>query len=139
MLVRHYNRNGAKQRKRRLHPDAELELNLAKRDAIQQQAREDATGTLQGIGIVSATRVLVTRPKHVRRNQGYIAGNGAWIATEPAPYGEFSRDVAMRRRASSTMPKQDKRGYSDAELALLEKMANLHKRRTALGTQKDYD
>lgn len=52
---------------------------------------------MRWIGIVNATRVLVTRPKYVRRSEGYIAKNGAWIATAEAPYRELTRDVARGR------------------------------------------
>jgi hypothetical protein len=53
--------------------------------------------SLRGIGIVSALNVRVTTPKHVRRNEGYIAKNGARIPAEPAPYSEFTKDVQRGR------------------------------------------
>lgn len=56
--------------------------------------------TIRGIGVVTPPRkVKFSRPRHVRRSEGYIASNGAWIATPEAGYLEFSKDVGRRRKA----------------------------------------
>lgn len=55
--------------------------------------------SLRGIGIVTPPSVAhASKRTRVRRNSGYIAANGAWIATAEAPYGEISRDVAESER-----------------------------------------
>lgn len=48
----------------------------------------------RGIGMVTPPRdVRYSARPRVRRSEGYIASNGAWIATAEAPYGELSRDL----------------------------------------------
>lgn len=91
MIVRHYNRH--QQRGRHVNPDAELDARLKIADTLVVEPRSNLTG----IGVVTPpAKVKATRPRRVRRNQGYIARNGAWIATEPAPYLEFDKDVSRR-------------------------------------------
>lgn len=97
MDVRHYNRNG-QPRRMRMHPDAELAANLAAREAN----RPAPIANLRGAGVVSPPhRVKASRPRHVRRNQGYYAANGAFIAYAEAPYLEFVKDVQRRHRTPS--------------------------------------
>ncbi len=56
----------------------------------------------KGIGMVTPPhKVRYSQPKRVRRNEGYIAKNGAWIAREPAPYLEFARDARMPKRSTT--------------------------------------
>lgn len=95
MIVRHYNRNGVK-RVRKMHPDAELDMRLA---ATPHPEREPS---LRGIGIISAPTVKVSRPTPTRRNDAYIAKNGARIATRDAGYLEFAKDVQRGRPRAGT-------------------------------------
>lgn len=101
MIVRHYNRGeGKRKRLNRLSPDAELDANLRERD--KRQAEREIPTDHRGVGVVTPPRrVKVTRPKHVRRNQGYYTGGKTGQSTfypyEPAPYLEFIKDVGRGR------------------------------------------
>lgn len=56
---------------------------------------------LRGIGCVTPpAKVRYSAPKRVRRSDGYIARNGAWITTQEAGYLELQADVAQGRRAT---------------------------------------
>ncbi len=69
-------------------------------------------------------KVRVTAIKRVRRNEGYIASNGAWIAREPAPYLEFARDCKMPARKTNTPRDTGQTAQSTAHKAsLISRMA----------------
>lgn len=122
MIVRHYNRAGNHAAKRRLNPDAELEANLAARES--KRAELEPRSNLRGIGVVTPpSKVKFRRPKHVRRNQGYYAANGAFIASEPAPWLEFSRDVARKR---STPKPHEARQQAAVAAASAPEAARIH-------------
>lgn len=82
----------------------------------------------RGIGIVTPPTVAhASKRTRVRRNDGYIAGNGAWIATAEAGYRELQadlRDLDRRKRraaeaASRSIAKVRTVAQSDATLALI--------------------
>jgi hypothetical protein len=61
----------------------------------------------RGVGaVVPPRKVKYTRPRRVRRSEGYIASNGAWIAIEPAPYLEFAKDVGRRHKTRDARGKR---------------------------------
>lgn len=63
--------------------------------------------SLRGAGVVTPPRkVKYRRPRHVRRNQGYYANNGAFIPFAEAPYTELMRDVGTPRNARTTRTTQ---------------------------------
>lgn len=105
MLVRHYNRNTGSRKVRKLHPDAELELHLAARDAAGYRSSEPS---LRGAGIVTAPRVVKYRkPKSVRRNSGYYKPGrklGPRYTTQEASYLELMQDVNRKRPAKVAKP-----------------------------------
>jgi len=63
-------------------------------------------------------KVRYSQPKRVRRSEGYIARNGAWIATEPAPYLEFARDARMPARKATTPRDTRQNAQSTAKVRL---------------------
>lgn len=128
MIVRHYPRMP---RKLFVHPDATLDA------AIEQRIREHSPDVnLHGVGIVTPpVNVFVAPRKRVRRNEGYIARNGAWIALEPAPFSETMRDVrygstrSMKdkdtfSKGSSITPKERKQTLAD--VSLMARMGSIH-------------
>ena len=92
---------------------------------------------IRGMGCVIAPRkVRYSRPAHVKRSEGYVAGNGAWIAVEPAPYLELMQDVAtLERRAARLSRRAMQRAQeqvaalatrADVDRHLLASMTSVH-------------
>jgi hypothetical protein len=70
----------------------------------------------RGVGIVTPpANVRVTRARRVRRSDGYIARNGAWIATAEASYLELSRDLRDLDRKRDRAIKRADRSIAKAE------------------------
>jgi hypothetical protein len=127
--TRHYNRNGANRKRTRLHPDAELERNIAERGDPTATPYVDAQH-LRGIGCVIVGQVSkYTQPKRVRRNDGYIAANGAWIATPEAGYLEFARDCNTLARKQRKYNRKVSKGkvnmQTERDIALMAKIGTI--------------
>ena len=134
MIVRHYPR---KSHKRIANPDAALDA------AIAQRIREhNSLPSFRGTGVVTPPpNVFVAPRKRVRRSEGYIARNGAWIAREPAPYLEVSRDVrygstrSMKDRNTpskgSTLTSKDRK-QTLSDVSLMARMGSIHQQATGL-------
>lgn len=95
MRGRHYAKGNGRPRLRR-DPDAELDAYLAMREGRPSEPN------LHGTGVVTPPRrVKFSRPRHVRRNQGYYtggkSGQSTFYAFEPAPYLELIKDVGVPR------------------------------------------
>jgi hypothetical protein len=92
------------------HERGEVQRTMA-HDA-HNEGRGQAPGAASGIA-VNATEVRYSARPTVRRNEGYIAANKAWVATEEAPPSELRRDVKYNHRVKFTPPdKWDMSCYS---------------------------
>jgi hypothetical protein len=126
IVTRHYNRNQQNRKRNRIHPDAELNEALAKREIRPSEMSDSAM--LRGAGVVQSRKVApATRRKRVKANAGYWNGSRR-VVSDRAPMWEVLQDAKMRPRKGTARKVEKGKVHvqTNADIALMAKMGTIH-------------
>lgn len=129
--VKLYGRNAETRAQRKERLARALDLSCDGTPWSEQELLERFAVKAKGTGIVGGTKVApASRRKRVRRNDGYIARNGAFIAYHEDRFDTFMRDVeAGRSRRTGTARKVEKgkgNPQTNRDIALMAQMGTIH-------------